>query len=395
MCLRIRLVIQSNNSRFVSIPFTSDTCHFQKLQEENKSNEYDFHWNTSPTSIVCAFPYIIAFTSDTMEIRLLVNGNLVHTVTMDDLQLITSKRDIYFATTAPEFIPKDFRIGCLENEQITECDSRRPSRVNEFSNERILEIRHKIEKVEIQASDEPRQTHADQPKAVLQSDSVERPMHINSEDSFSKFLPIPRSEHAQCIQRARSLQKPRDRSAPDDQKRLISKSNSCGDSCGTSYQCGKDKAMALESAKEPSVPPNSPKVNANNGLKSPSKGRLLRSPLHSPNGTSGEHAAAKCKPLRIFRIPLSNLTGAHSHYHTHSSTPRISTKKPPRKIVEDDVLDVPESAFDSTGCNSTSNTTSTNGTESTPPDNFDNLEKKKNLKKLTANCVNLSLFSSI
>lgn len=54
---------------------------------------------------VCAFPYVIAFTSNSMEIRLIVNGNLIHTMTMPKLQLIASKNDIFFATTAPEFFP--------------------------------------------------------------------------------------------------------------------------------------------------------------------------------------------------------------------------------------------------------------------------------------------------
>ena len=40
---------------------------------------------------VCAFPYVMAFTPDTIEIRLIINGNLVHTTTMPDLTLITSK----------------------------------------------------------------------------------------------------------------------------------------------------------------------------------------------------------------------------------------------------------------------------------------------------------------
>lgn len=55
--------------------------------------------------LVCAFPYVIAFTSNSMEIRLIVNGNLVHTMTMPQLQLVASKNDIFFATTAPEFFP--------------------------------------------------------------------------------------------------------------------------------------------------------------------------------------------------------------------------------------------------------------------------------------------------
>jgi hypothetical protein len=40
---------------------------------------------------VCAFPYVLAFTQDTIEIRLIINGNLVHTMTMPELGLITSK----------------------------------------------------------------------------------------------------------------------------------------------------------------------------------------------------------------------------------------------------------------------------------------------------------------
>ncbi|EEZ97268.2 GTPase-activating Rap/Ran-GAP domain-like protein 3 isoform X1 [Tribolium castaneum] len=82
------------------------TCHFQKINEENSSStEFDFHWNSVPTDIVCAFPYVIAFTSNSMEIRLIVNGNLVHTMSMPKLQLVASKNDIFFATTAPEFFP--------------------------------------------------------------------------------------------------------------------------------------------------------------------------------------------------------------------------------------------------------------------------------------------------
>ncbi|XP_076182297.1 GTPase-activating Rap/Ran-GAP domain-like protein 3 isoform X2 [Ptiloglossa arizonensis] len=84
----------------------NNTCHFQKLVEESTApTEFDFSWNSVPAAIACAFPYVIAFTNDTMEIRLIINGNLVHTMAMPNLNLITSKQDIYFATTAPEFLP--------------------------------------------------------------------------------------------------------------------------------------------------------------------------------------------------------------------------------------------------------------------------------------------------
>ncbi|KOC65369.1 GTPase-activating Rap/Ran-GAP domain-like protein 3 [Habropoda laboriosa] len=84
----------------------NNTCHFQKLIEESTApTEFDFNWNSVPAAIACAFPYVIAFTNDTMEIRLIINGNLVHTIAMPNLNLITSKQDIFFATTAPEFLP--------------------------------------------------------------------------------------------------------------------------------------------------------------------------------------------------------------------------------------------------------------------------------------------------
>ncbi|KAK1334120.1 hypothetical protein QTO34_005120 [Cnephaeus nilssonii] len=40
---------------------------------------------------VCAFPYLLAFTPDSMEIRLVVNGNLVHTAVVPELQLVASR----------------------------------------------------------------------------------------------------------------------------------------------------------------------------------------------------------------------------------------------------------------------------------------------------------------
>uniref|UniRef100_A0A6Q2ZBZ2 GTPase-activating Rap/Ran-GAP domain-like protein 3 n=1 Tax=Esox lucius TaxID=8010 RepID=A0A6Q2ZBZ2_ESOLU len=50
---------------------------------------------------VCAFPYILAFTTDSIEIRLVVNGNLVYTAVVPELQLTASRSDIYFVSSAP------------------------------------------------------------------------------------------------------------------------------------------------------------------------------------------------------------------------------------------------------------------------------------------------------
>ena len=319
-----------------------------------------------------------------MEIRLLVNGNLVHNVAMADLQLITSKRDIYFATTVPEFIPKDFRIKGLENEQDADIQSRRASRVSEFSNERILEIKHKIDKLEALQNDDQQMAH-----------ELQQALHINPEDSSMKFLPIPRSDQTAlpCIQRARSLQKSRDRHA-NEEKRLISKSNSYGDSCTVGYGNDKEFSLIGRHLQEPAVPPNSPKMAGTNSIGSPTRCRTAKSPIKVANHE--QDAPEKCKPLRIFRIPLANLTGTHSHYHTHSSTPRVSKVAMHHKIEEDGC------EFDLDGCNGAgipiagrSSSTSDAPANSELCDSHSPLGLKTNLKKISSNCANLSLFSSI
>ncbi|XP_047379774.1 GTPase-activating Rap/Ran-GAP domain-like protein 3 isoform X5 [Sciurus carolinensis] len=68
------------------------------------ASDFQFCWNQAPYAIVCAFPYLLAFMPDSMEIRLVVNGNLVHTAVVPQLQLVASRSDIYFtaAATVPE-----------------------------------------------------------------------------------------------------------------------------------------------------------------------------------------------------------------------------------------------------------------------------------------------------
>nr|XP_038021669.1 GTPase-activating Rap/Ran-GAP domain-like protein 3 isoform X14 [Anas platyrhynchos] len=83
-------------------------CQYRKVYPFNggsplvQSSAYDFHfsWNQVPYAVVCAFPYILAFTTDSIEIRLVVNGNLVHTAVVPELQLVASRSDIYFKATA-------------------------------------------------------------------------------------------------------------------------------------------------------------------------------------------------------------------------------------------------------------------------------------------------------
>ncbi|XP_055707592.1 GTPase-activating Rap/Ran-GAP domain-like protein 3 isoform X2 [Phlebotomus papatasi] len=280
------------------------TCHFQKLDDEGSSTEFDFHWNSSPTSVICAFPYVIAFTNDSMEIRLLVNGNLVHMVSMAELQLITSKKDIFFATTAPEFIPKDNRIKGLENESESPKDQVKHSpRIGDISSERILEIKNQIERIE-------------ENQRIEIVDNVP----INAKDDLNRLLVCP-SEDLPSIHRARSLQgKERTREMDDSCKRQISKSNSCGETASAA-EFAPHKALV-----EPSVPPNSPKSITTDSPGSPNSRKLSKSFKGDAEGIE------KQKPLRIYRIPIANLTGPH---HSQSYHPQNLKMPKVQKIPED------------------------------------------------------------
>ncbi|XP_059213607.1 GTPase-activating Rap/Ran-GAP domain-like protein 3 isoform X1 [Centropristis striata] len=84
-------------------------CYYKKVCPFNGStpmiqsntSDFNFSWNQMPNAIVCAFPYILAFTTDSIEIRLVVNGNLVYTAVVPELQLASSRSDIYFVSSAP------------------------------------------------------------------------------------------------------------------------------------------------------------------------------------------------------------------------------------------------------------------------------------------------------
>ncbi|XP_050068200.1 GTPase-activating Rap/Ran-GAP domain-like protein 3 isoform X1 [Anopheles maculipalpis] len=339
------------------------TCHFQKLSEEcNNSTEFDFQFNTPPSSVVCAFPYIIAFTPDTMEIRLLVNGNLVHTVTMAELQLITSKKDIFFVTTAPEFIPKGAKLRGLDAEDHEQMNKPRieESRVVPDTDDSSTSPgRSRL------SSDEENSSGAPAAPA-LESDANE-----SSKETSVGGLTTPQ------IQRAKSLQNPKPEpeiSKPkevtlsvDDLKRPISKSNSYGEA-GSSFSiptttCSKDLAkhfgaQPLPNTKdlcrhfgEASVPPNSPRnstIVKGTSPSSPTRKSFIRQPTlnlgksqTNEGETSPSNGSSNSKPLRIYRIPLTNLTGTHvqsHHYHYPSNDPAkkpiaIATKMHPSAAI--------------------------------------------------------------
>ncbi|XP_053670296.1 GTPase-activating Rap/Ran-GAP domain-like protein 3 [Anopheles nili] len=342
------------------------TCHFQKLSEEcNNSTEFDFQFNTPPSSVVCAFPYIIAFTPDTMEIRLLVNGNLVHTVTMAELQLITSKKDIFFVTTAPEFIPKGAKLRGLDAEDHEQMNKPRieESRVAPEDDASTSPGRSRL------SSDEENSAGA----PTTEQDSADTP-------SGAGGLATPQIQRAKSLQNPKSAEtepnKPKEVTlSVDDLKRPISKSNSYGEA-GSSFSiptttCSKDLAkhfgaQPLPNTKdlcrhfgEASVPPNSPRnstIVKGTSPSSPTRKSFIRQPtlnLGKSQQTEGEtspsNGATNGKPLRVYRIPLTNLTGTHvqsHHYHYPSNDPAkkpiaIATKMHPSAAIAAAVITRP------------------------------------------------------
>ncbi|XP_036318191.1 GTPase-activating Rap/Ran-GAP domain-like protein 3 isoform X2 [Rhagoletis pomonella] len=304
------------------------TCHFQKLSDrDGTKNDFDFHWNTSPTAVVCAFPYILGFTSDSIEIRLLVNGNLVHTAMMPELQLITSKRDIFFVTTAPEFMSKDLHIKGLQINEFSASERRLVNTPSEASSN------EELSQGELLCST---------PKDVL----------INPEHELTNLLEIPNASiPLPHIHRARSLQKTHN---VYDEKPVIAKSNSCGDTDNRFSGLRSNSIIADHLQQQQCVPPNSPRHTASNGSNnatsssSNSNSNSSKSSQHSPmsptrrtskyrnlfnsvgSGGGGGNSpniitdgGCSCspdrlKPLRVYRIPLAKLTGAHSHFHMHA-----------------------------------------------------------------------------
>lgn len=287
------------------------------------------------------FPYVIAFTNETMEIRLLVNGNLVHVTTMGELKLITNKGDIFFTTTAPEFIHRSSKIKGLEFDELPLTNNsngggeaiiapQHPKvypKINEISDERIMEIKSKIEKIEAKSLESCESQESQDDFHIYHSKEHEG--LVNQRDHLDRLVVMDASA-LPSIQRARSLQG-KDNKHKDffeDKRRQISKSNSCGESTIVTNGVLTPTNDHIK-AQEPSVPPNSPKVRETAQLQGSPKGK------HS----NAESSPAKIKPLRIYRIPLANLIGTSHHstnlHNSFTNPTKIQSSKIPEDHRED------------------------------------------------------------
>jgi hypothetical protein len=76
-----------------------------------KNSYFYFQWNTEPNHILCVFPYVIGISNQSIEIRLLVNGNLVNSITMSNIKLLAHKKDIYFSSSDESFTLTEFTFN--------------------------------------------------------------------------------------------------------------------------------------------------------------------------------------------------------------------------------------------------------------------------------------------
>jgi hypothetical protein len=72
---------------------------------------YTFQWNCEPNHILCVFPYVIGFANQCIEIRLMVNGNLVNSITMSNIKLVASKKEIFFSADHELFLNNELSMA--------------------------------------------------------------------------------------------------------------------------------------------------------------------------------------------------------------------------------------------------------------------------------------------
>ena len=67
------------------------TCQLVTLHDGMAYNSTEIVWNAEPKDVVYMFPYVLAFTADTVEIRMALNGTLIQTIAVSDLHLLSKK----------------------------------------------------------------------------------------------------------------------------------------------------------------------------------------------------------------------------------------------------------------------------------------------------------------
>ena len=66
-------------------------CQLVTLHDGMAYNSTEIVWNAEPKDVVYMSPYVLAFTADTVEIRMASNGSLIQTIAVPDLHLLSKK----------------------------------------------------------------------------------------------------------------------------------------------------------------------------------------------------------------------------------------------------------------------------------------------------------------
>ncbi len=155
-CSRVNAILKTENkikfififidtSEFIKIDFLNQQSAQTQLNTVNDStiskpstpglktvSNYSFRWNSEPNHVVCVFPYLIGFADQFIEIRLLVNGNLVNSLCLSNVKLIANKKEIFFTADHESFILNELSDRFFNSFQIN-INANPNSYTDEFS----------------------------------------------------------------------------------------------------------------------------------------------------------------------------------------------------------------------------------------------------------------------
>lgn len=63
-----------------------------------QTRPFQINWHTRPHALAYVYPYLLAFTTSTLDVATLINGNLVKSLPMPNVRFLTTKNDVFFTT---------------------------------------------------------------------------------------------------------------------------------------------------------------------------------------------------------------------------------------------------------------------------------------------------------
>lgn len=109
----IKSIVELYDNDKLELLITHNSCsEFVKLEQLSldaslgvaTKSYFSFQWNIIPNNVFIIFPYAIGFSVQCIEIRLLVNGSLVNSITLPNVRFITSKKEIFFSAGHKSYV---------------------------------------------------------------------------------------------------------------------------------------------------------------------------------------------------------------------------------------------------------------------------------------------------